>query len=379
MKSTDILTAVADALGTDEKRKYYVYALCERNGEQLIPFYIGKGVGNRMWNHEGDAEIALEEYIEKYKSDYKKEYGNEISTETLEEVSARFRESFKNENQQKIAKINELKENGRLERIIVKWGLTENEAFMAESTLINLLDCMNSELTNKVGGHASIPEKSVCQHSKAMTDDEFFVNYAREQLDYRKMGNCVFVNINQFHTLYCNTESTDYKSQVCDVSRACWHFDTKKHKHDYLISIFNKRICGVFRITGVYSIKDVKDDRDISLYPAFPAPARAKEIAALNYIKEHQDLRKTNEERFIRECAEVLGRTEAETKAWLNCKFFTCTDVSEALVSELKGRRIGGRFHKEGQPTDSVFLPRSSGICPPCEVPTDFIREGDNT
>ncbi len=371
MNLTDTRSSISDTLCKDEKRKYYVYALCERNGDQLAPFYIGKGVGERMWNHKETAESALEEYIEKYKSDYKKEYGEEASAEALDGISARFSESFANENQLKIAKIEELKNENRLEHVIVKWGLTENEAFMAESTLINMLDLMDFGLTNKVGGHASIPEKSVCQHSQAMTDREFCEKYAKEMLDYKKMDDCVFVSIGRLHSLYCDSKSKDYLSQVCDTARACWHFDSKKHSHKFLIAVFNKRICGVYKITEVHSIKDVKDDSVISKYPTFPEAVRAKEIAALKYIKEHQHLRKTNPEQFVQECAEILGETEAKAKTWLNRKFFVCEDVDPTILDDRKGRRIGNKFDEEGQPKDSVFLPRSSGICPPYSKHTD--------
>lgn len=45
--------SVIDNLKRDgEKTKYYVYALCEKRDNRLIPFYIGKGQGDRVWQHE---------------------------------------------------------------------------------------------------------------------------------------------------------------------------------------------------------------------------------------------------------------------------------------------------------------------------------------
>ena len=41
-----------------ERNKYYVYMLCRQTGE---PFYVGKGQGRRMWEHETEADdIFLE-------------------------------------------------------------------------------------------------------------------------------------------------------------------------------------------------------------------------------------------------------------------------------------------------------------------------------
>ena len=48
--------AVVDALNGDPDNKYYVYSLCKKNEDgKLIPFYIGKGEGSRVWIHEEQA------------------------------------------------------------------------------------------------------------------------------------------------------------------------------------------------------------------------------------------------------------------------------------------------------------------------------------
>ena len=45
-----------------EKRKFYVYAWFESDGEKLLPFYVGMGSGNRV-NHIESRSKTLQEYI----------------------------------------------------------------------------------------------------------------------------------------------------------------------------------------------------------------------------------------------------------------------------------------------------------------------------
>ena len=90
---------------------YYVYALIDPRDNKV--FYIGKGIGNRVFSHE----------IE----------------------SGRLSDSEKKKHRQ----IRDIEANGySVTRVIVNWGLSENEAFAAEATLINLLNRMpNINLT----------------------------------------------------------------------------------------------------------------------------------------------------------------------------------------------------------------------------------------
>ena len=125
---------IQDTLGVGP-RSYYVYALCTDSG----PFYIGKGKGLRILNHQ-DVALLAEENVnadDTLSSDEKQERIRAMSTK-LQNLIA---------NKEEIAPV------------IIKWGLTEHEAFMCESSLINLLKfCKGksiSELTNLVNGHAS--------------------------------------------------------------------------------------------------------------------------------------------------------------------------------------------------------------------------------
>lgn len=94
-----------------EGLRYYVYLYIDpRDG---VPFYIGKGKGNRCFAHLHD-------------------HGE---TEKAERIAA-------------------IRSEGLEPRIdILKYGLTESEALLVESTAIDLLDIR--KLTNRVRGHGS--------------------------------------------------------------------------------------------------------------------------------------------------------------------------------------------------------------------------------
>ena len=46
----------------EEERRYYVYIWFERQGSDLIPFYVGKGTGSRYYNTSNRSK-SLQEYI----------------------------------------------------------------------------------------------------------------------------------------------------------------------------------------------------------------------------------------------------------------------------------------------------------------------------
>ena len=119
---------------------YYVYALCDEN----IPFYIGKGKAERVLQHLKEADNRSVEEAMQMADDESNDIKNP------------------QKNSEKIERIRVAGDN--LQHVIIKWGLTEHEAFMCESALINLLkfskDAVIEKLTNAVNGHASDSEKT---------------------------------------------------------------------------------------------------------------------------------------------------------------------------------------------------------------------------
>ena len=102
---------------TIEKLDYYVYALI--NPIDNRPFYIGKGNGNRVFNH---LNCAI-----------KDNYSN-LKLDTIREI------------------IN----NGfKVEHLIIRHGLTEKEALEIEASLIDFGNRFGFEFSNLVLGHHS--------------------------------------------------------------------------------------------------------------------------------------------------------------------------------------------------------------------------------
>ena len=94
--------------------KYYVYILCDCNNK---PFYVGKGSGDRIFEHE---------------------------KETVESTS----------NIVKYSKIHDcIDQIGKLNKYIIHSGLTESETFACELSLIKILKFYDTELSNDVNGH----------------------------------------------------------------------------------------------------------------------------------------------------------------------------------------------------------------------------------
>ena len=104
---------------------YYVYGLIDPRNKKV--FYIGKGAGNRVFEHE--------------------------------------RESLENPNDEKLKSktIAEIKGQGyEIEKVIFNSNLTETEAFAAEAALINAFNYISdTKLTNIVAGHHSAEALSV--------------------------------------------------------------------------------------------------------------------------------------------------------------------------------------------------------------------------
>lgn len=245
----DLFSEEAETKNPSNHRSY-VYALCEKVGDSLIPFYIGEGKGLRVLSH----ELEAKDQIKLLKEELTEE-------DRLEEF-----EDKKLDLEEKIKKINDIKErNGEVVKYIIKWGMTSKEAFMAESALINLLqigglkfECKENKLTNKVKGHQSEGEKQTGL-TTARTIEEFCEEFAKKPLYFEDLQKnkvkAILININAGYSEFRNNIEIDREKAIKDTACGNWRLrkieKLDKLGIDYVFATVQSRVVGIYKIKQV--------------------------------------------------------------------------------------------------------------------------------
>ena len=248
-----------------EELGYYVYCLVDQRDKKI--FYIGKGVGNRVFAHACDAL----------------EY-EDVSTDKLE-------------------KIREIIRSGHeVEHYIIRHKLTEEDALTVESVLIDFLTYQefNTEslLTNIVAGHHQWDEG-------IMTTDQIMQIYDCKPLQLKSGHKLLMVNLNRTYNKK-DKNGMRVNSDLYEITRKYW----KVSKHnadqiDYLLGVYkgvvrcvlkpttewlpfkhrekDGRIIIRYYVEGVIDDKEGNDlylNKDVTEYP-FPSGG------AIRYIREN--------------------------------------------------------------------------------------------
>lgn len=260
----DFYSKEADSANAAEHRSY-VYALCQKEGESLIPFYIGEGKGARVWSHELEADEQEKLLKEEFEND------ESLKELTDDEKSKEFEERVK-QLHEKIQKIKDIeKHGGEVVKYIIKWGMTSKEAFMAESALINLLQigglkfdssCAENknELTNIVKGHMSEGEKQVGS-TAAITVEQFHDEFAKEPLYFedlqRNKVKALLININSGYRLYQKyyANKVDRETAIRDTACGNWKLkeieELEKSGIEYVFATVEARVVGIYKVKEV--------------------------------------------------------------------------------------------------------------------------------
>ena len=248
-----------------EELGYYVYCLVDPRDKKI--FYIGKGVGNRVFAHACDAL----------------EY-EEVNTDKLE-------------------KIREIMKSGHeVEHYIIRHKLTEEDALTVESVLIDFLTYQefNTEslLTNIVAGHHQWDEG-------IMTTDQIMQIYDCKPLQLKSGHKLLMVNLNRTYNKK-DKNGMRVNSDLYEITRKYW----KVSKHnadqiDYLLGVYkgvvrcvlkpttewlpfkhrekDGRVIIRYYVEGVIDDKEGNDlylNKDVTEYP-FPSGG------AIRYIREN--------------------------------------------------------------------------------------------
>lgn len=192
---------------TSEKLKYYVYALIDpENGQS---FYIGKGVGNRVFDH---VACALETH----------------------------------DQSDKYEKIRTIKNKGlEVLHLIIRHGMNERTAYQVESALIDFATWQNKPLTNKTLGHHSI------EFGLATANELIRRNNAQPLESMPK--DCVIININKTYRRAIGVDA------IYTATKEAWVIAPYVVKRlTYVLSEFKGLIVEVYHAKEWYPV-DAKD------------------------------------------------------------------------------------------------------------------------
>ena len=171
-----------------EALKYYVYKLIDPRDGSV--FYIGKGKGDRVFAH---CEAAMDSPDEETQS---------LKIRTIKEIL--------NEG---LAPIN----------IIARHGMTEDEAFLVEATLID----NTLELANVVSGHGST-------EFGPASAEQLAIRYSKAQMELDDDLRVIAINIRK-------TRGT--KSSVYDAVRFAWRISLDRASKADLVFAVTEGIC----------------------------------------------------------------------------------------------------------------------------------------
>jgi hypothetical protein len=189
---------------------FYVYGLIDPRNNEL--FYIGKGTGNRVFDHERESLSCPD--------------SDKLKLKTIAEIKTLGFE---------------------VKKIIINSNLSSDEALAAEASLINAFNYVGkTHLSNIVSGH----------HSKeAITVDDYERIHGAEELLAEQVHHRIMVI--KINKLYRRDMSS---GELYDAVRGVWRASLKRAKHvDYVFGVYNSLIVAVFNPSEWFVCKEARD------------------------------------------------------------------------------------------------------------------------
>lgn len=185
-----------------EKIGYYVYVLKDPRNSEI--FYIGKGKGNRVFQH---VSCALETEDESDKLNLIREI---------------------------------LNEGKNVEYYILRHGLaTEKDALEIESACIDLIGLDN--LTNEIKGHNS-------WESGMKTANEIVQHYDAKAITITEPT--IIININKLYKRFMKD------NELYNTTRSSWKLGSKKNEAKYVIAAYRGLVREVYKINSWNQVGD---------------------------------------------------------------------------------------------------------------------------
>jgi len=228
---------------TIEELGYYVYALIDPRNNKI--FYVGKGIGNRVFNH---VDCAINE-------DYESDKLGTIKTI--------------------------IKDNKEVKHYILRHKLTEREAYIVESAFIDFLTHSDfdfvANITNIVAGHHQWDEG-------IKTVEEIELLYACEPLLPEEIQHKIMaININKTYAL-----KNELHPDIYEATRKSWVVSEHRIKEiDFVFSEYKGIIRAIFKPTKwipdgkrwMFEGEEVKNQAILDLYLNKYIPEKRKGMA----------------------------------------------------------------------------------------------------
>ena len=177
--------------------KCYVYRLIDPRDGRNETFYVGKGTGNRVFEH-----------------------AKGIANDDPDALMP-----------SKLETIREIKDAGlAVEYVIHRHGLDDKQAFLVESALIDAYP----NLTNAVRGHGS-------GDTGLMTAKDIVIKYGLPALENDPPHSLVLININKL-------KDRNDSNEIYNLVRYCWRINKgRAEKADYVLAVVRGVVVGAFK------------------------------------------------------------------------------------------------------------------------------------
>lgn len=191
---------------------YYVYGLIDPRTNQI--FYIGKGSGNRVFEHERESLNSPD--------------SDKLKLKTISEIQAL---------------------GLKVKKIIINNKLTETEAYAAETALINVFNYVSDAgLTNIASGH---------HFTEALSVEDFEKIYGAQELCENDIKHKILViKINKLYRR--NMSANELYESVRGVWRASMN---NARSAEYVFGVYNSLIIAVYKPTQWYKCNEYPEKR----------------------------------------------------------------------------------------------------------------------